>query len=106
MELSGEFTRQKFSIIIIMSLEMAVDVLRQTLSLCLLVIAPVMVVTVVVGVLISLVQSITSIQEQTLVFVPKLVMAVVAFIVFSNWMILKVMEFTVTQINLISDIAK
>ena len=85
---------------------MAVDVLRQTLSLCLHVIAPVMVVTVVVGVLISLVQSITSIQEQTLVFVPKLVMAVVAFIVFSNWMILKVMEFTVTQINLISDIAK
>ena len=89
-----------------MSLEMAVDVLRQTLSLCLLVIGPVMVVTVVVGVLISLIQSITSIQEQTLVFVPKLVMAVVGFMVFSNWMILKVMEFTVTQINLISDIAR
>ena len=82
------------------------DVLRQTLSLCLLVIGPVMVVTVVVGVLISLIQSITSIQEQTLVFVPKLVMAVVGFMVFSNWMILKVMEFTVTQINLISDIAR
>ena len=106
MESSGEFISEEFSIINSMSLEMAVDVLRQTLSLCLLVIGPVMVVTVVVGVLISLIQSITSIQEQTLVFVPKLVMAVVGFMVFSNWMILKVMEFTVTQINLISDIAR
>lgn len=106
MESSCEFISEEFSIINSMSLEMAVDVLRQTLSLCLLVIGPVMVVTVVVGVLISLIQSITSIQEQTLVFVPKLVMTVVAFMVFSNWMILKVMEFTVTQINLISDIAR
>ena len=106
MELSGEFLSEKFSIVNIMNLEMAVDVLRQTLTLCLLVIGPVMGVTVIVGVLVSLVQSITSIQEQTLVFVPKLVMAVIAFMVFSNWMILKVMEFTVTQINLIGNIAR
>lgn len=88
-----------------MTIELAVDVLRQTLMTSLLVLTPILVISIVVGVLISLLQSVTSIQEQTLTFVPKLVAVCVVVVVFANWMILQVMEFATQNIDTISQMA-
>lgn len=56
--------------------------------------APILVTALVVGFAISLLQSITQIQEVTLSFVPKAIAVAVALIVAGNWMISEMVSFT------------
>jgi flagellar biosynthetic protein FliQ len=56
--------------------------------------APILVTALVVGFAVSLVQSITQIQEVTLSFVPKAVAVAVALIVAGQWMIAEMVSFT------------
>ena len=60
-----------------MTLELAVDIMRNLLQTGLLLAIPILGTATVVGLLVSFVQSITSLQEQTLTFVPKMVAVVV-----------------------------
>lgn len=69
-----------------MSLDQATDVVRHSLFLALLVSAPILGVGLVVGIVVSLVQAVTQIQEQTLVFVPKIVAMTVVAVVVMPWM--------------------
>lgn len=56
--------------------------------------APVLVTALVVGFAVSLVQSVTQIQEVTLSFVPKALAAAVALLVCGHWMITELVSFT------------
>lgn len=56
--------------------------------------APVLITALVVGFAISLLQSITQIQEVTLSFVPKAIAVALALIVAGNWMIAEMVAFT------------
>jgi flagellar biosynthesis protein FliQ len=67
---------------------------RQALETMLMMSLPVLVVSLVVGVIISLFQSVTQIQEMTLTFVPKIVATFLALILFGSWMIDKLLDFT------------
>jgi flagellar biosynthetic protein FliQ len=67
---------------------------RQAIEVTLLVAAPMLGLGLLVGVLISLFQAVTQIQEMTLVFVPKIVAVMVAIVVFSPWMIRMLVTFT------------
>ncbi|MCM1126690.1 MAG: flagellar biosynthesis protein FliQ [Lachnospiraceae bacterium] len=57
--------------------------------------APVLLVSLVVGLLISIFQTVTSIQEQTLTFVPKILAVFFALIVLGNWMLTEMSGFMV-----------
>ena len=57
--------------------------------------APVLLVSLVVGLLISIFQTVTSIQEQTLTFVPKILAVFLALIVLGNWMLTEMSGFMV-----------
>ena len=59
---------------------------RDTLSMMLLLMTPIMVVAMAVGLLISIFQAATQIQEMTLSFVPKILAVVMALAVFGPWM--------------------
>lgn len=72
-----------------------VDIARQALFLVIKVAAPVLLVSLVVGLIISILQTITSIQEQTLTFVPKLISILLVLMLFGNWMLNSVREFMV-----------
>ena len=61
--------------------------------------APILVTSLVVGFAISLIQSITQIQEVTLSFVPKAVAVAVAMIVCGQWMIAEMVSFTTDLFN-------
>jgi flagellar biosynthetic protein FliQ len=63
------------------------DILQETLWMVLLIASPILVVTMVVGVLISIFQAITQIQEQTLTFVPKILVALVTMVFLGPWMV-------------------
>lgn len=56
--------------------------------------APVLITALVVGFSVSLVQSVTQIQEVTLSFVPKAIAAAVALLVCGHWMIAEMVSFT------------
>lgn len=67
---------------------------REALWVSLLVAAPVLVLSVVVGVAVSVFQAATQISEQTLVFVPKIVATLVALALFGPWMLTMLVRFT------------
>ncbi|MGV8978430.1 MAG: flagellar biosynthesis protein FliQ [Cellulomonas sp.] len=56
--------------------------------------APVLVTALVVGFIVSLLQSVTQIQEVTLSFVPKAIAAAVALLISGHWMISELVSFT------------
>ena len=55
--------------------------------------APVLIISLVVGLIISIFQTVTSIQEQTLTFVPKILAVFLSIIVLGNWMLTQITEF-------------
>jgi flagellar biosynthesis protein FliQ len=84
-----------------MTMEMAVDIMRNLLQTGLLLAVPILGTATVVGLIVSLIQSITSLQEQTLTFVPKLICVSLAIIVSANFILRTLMEFCTSMLNLI-----
>jgi flagellar biosynthetic protein FliQ len=72
----------------------AVDLVRHTLIMAITVSAPMLLVGLVVGILVSLLQAVTQIQEQTLSFIPKIVAMVAAAILLLPWTAQRLMEYT------------
>jgi flagellar biosynthetic protein FliQ len=89
-----------------MNIEQSVEVLRQLVTTSLLIISPILLVSMAVGLLISLFQSITSIQEQTLTFVPKLLAVAFVLVAGAPWMLRILMQFTITFISRMSEMAR
>lgn len=56
--------------------------------------APVVGVALLIGLLVSIFQAATQIQEQTLAFVPKIVAVLLSILLFGSWMLQKLIEFT------------
>jgi flagellar biosynthetic protein FliQ len=75
------------------NLDQAVDLVRNTLLLALLVAAPMLIIGMVVGIVVSLAQAVTQIQEQTLTFIPKIVAMVASAIVLMPWMSHRLIEY-------------
>lgn len=55
--------------------------------------APVLLISLVVGLIVSIFQTVTSIQEQTLTFVPKILAIFVSLMIFGHWMLNNMSEF-------------
>ena len=89
-----------------MNIEQSVEILRQLIATALLVISPILLVSLVVGLLVSLFQSVTSIQEQTLSFVPKLLAIAIVLVVAAPWMLRQLMQFTVTYISRLPEMVR
>ncbi len=68
------------------------DVARQTYMTIIIVSAPGLLVSLVVGLIISIFQTVTSIQEQTLTFVPKILAVFVTLMLTGGWMLEKTTE--------------
>ncbi len=79
-----------------MSADLVIDMLVHALQLSLLIAAPPMLgAGLVIGLTISIFQSVTSIQEMTLTFIPKIVGVVAAVMIFAPWMLDKIMAYTI-----------
>ncbi len=89
-----------------MTIQLAVDIVRETLFVSLTVIAPLVATAIVVGLAVSIFQSVTSLQEQTLTFVPKLVIVSFVMIGIGNWMVVEVVDFAREMFQRIEYIAK
>ncbi len=77
-----------------MSVDFIVGIMAETIRITLMISAPVLLVGLVVGVVISLFQAVTQVQEMTLVFVPKIVACLVVLVAALPWMINILVSFT------------
>ena len=87
-----------------MSPEMVVSFARQAVEVTLLLAMPMLGLSLLVGLIISVFQATTQIQEMTLTFVPKIVAVLVALVVFMPWLLAKIVDFTVTLLTSIGQI--
>lgn len=73
---------------------MIMSILKDAIYTGLLTAGPILAVSVVVGLIVSIFQATTQIQEQTLTFVPKIIAAAVVGLIVGPWMLHKVVSFT------------
>lgn len=76
-----------------MNENMLVELLKETLYLIIKVSAPMLITSLVIGLVVSILQTVTSIQEQTLTFVPKLIGVFLVIMLFGNWIMKNVVEY-------------
>lgn len=79
-----------------MSIDEVTAIASSALFLVIKVAAPVLLVSLSVGLLVSIFQTVTSIQEQTLTFVPKIISVFLALIILGNWMLSQLSGFMVS----------
>nr|WP_318683565.1 flagellar biosynthesis protein FliQ [uncultured Acetatifactor sp.] len=77
-----------------MTVEAVTEIANNALFLIIEVSLPVLLVSLIVGLIISIFQTVTSIQEQTLTFVPKIICVFLGLMIFGHWMISTMVEFT------------
>jgi flagellar biosynthetic protein FliQ len=77
-----------------MSPEFVVSITTKALQIALLVAAPMLIFGLIAGLIISIFQAVTQIQEMTLTFIPKILAVVAAVVIFFPWMMQTVISFT------------
>lgn len=80
--------------------ESTVFLVREMLLTSLLIVAPILGAGVLVGLVISIIQSVTSIQDQTLTFVPKIIAMTVVAAVLMPWIVARMVAFTAEMFQL------
>lgn len=86
-----------------MSIGFASMIMRDGIFQVLIIASPVLLIGMTIGLIISIFQATTSIQEQTLTFVPKIVAIFLALAFFGPWMFSSMREFTLNLFSLIPE---
>jgi len=89
-----------------MTEELIIEVLKETFWTTFLILLPVLGVSLIVGIFISVFQAATSIQEMTLTFVPKLIAAVLVIIFMLPWMIDKMVAITIKMFTMFQHVLR
>lgn len=89
-----------------MNVEGAIEIFRFTITQALMLVGPILLTAMSVGLLVSFVQAVTSLQEQTLTFVPKLLGVGAVLIVSASWLVRTLMEFTISVVNRFPEITR
>lgn len=82
-----------------MNPDLAIDLFKSTVMFAVYLVAPFLGATLVVGLVASLFQSVTSMQEQTLTFVPKLLALAGLILVLTPWVLRSLSEFAITIVT-------
>ena len=77
-----------------MELGQAIAIMQSAVFQIIMLAAPVLLIGMAVGLVVSIFQATTSIQEQTLTFVPKITAILLSLVFFGPWMITSLMQFT------------
>lgn len=77
-----------------MSGDFVISLLTESLKIALFIAAPMLLMGLVIGLAISIFQSVTQIQEMTLTFIPKILGVVAAVMLFAPWMLQKMVAYT------------
>lgn len=87
-----------------MNAELAIDLFKNTILFALYMVAPFLGVAMVVGLVTSVIQSVTSLQEQTLTFAPKIVIMSIVLVALGPWLLRSLTEFATQMITRMADL--
>ena len=76
-----------------MTIDTVVTIAQATLLVIIKCSAPMLLASLIVGLIVSVFQTVTSIQEQTLTFVPKILTVFVVLMIFGNWILTTIIEY-------------
>ena len=79
--------------------QLILDVMREALVMIIKVSLPILLTGLVVGLVVSIFQTATSIQEQTLAFIPKIIAVFMAIILFGSWIMHQLTYYTTTLLS-------
>lgn len=85
---------------------MVISIARETIMTSMLLAAPPLGIGLLVGLIISIFQAVTQIQEQTLTFVPKIIAILLSLLVFGPWMLSILTEFTINILGNLSNVIR
>lgn len=89
-----------------MTEELVIDLFKEVFYTIFIILLPILGVSLVVGIIVSIFQAATSIQEMTLTFVPKIIVTAVTIIFLLPWILDKMIAITVKYFSLISSVPK
>ncbi|KKY02659.1 MULTISPECIES: flagellar biosynthesis protein FliQ [Paraclostridium] len=87
-----------------MSESVVVSIVKETLYTGMLIAGPILILSLLVGLLISIFQATTQIQEQTLSFIPKLIVVALTLAIGGAWMLNELIQFTNKIMNMVANI--
>jgi flagellar biosynthetic protein FliQ len=79
----------------------AVELMNRAVLMALMIAAPLLITALVIGVIVSLIQALTQIQEQTLTFIPKLIGVAAVMLLTLPWMVRQLVEYLVGILDLL-----
>ncbi|MDS8922854.1 flagellar biosynthesis protein FliQ, partial [Streptococcus pneumoniae] len=77
-----------------MTPDMVIKLAEQSIYLIILISAPLLLIALGVGLLVSVFQAMTQIQEQTLAFIPKILAVFLSLVIFGPWMLTMLLDYT------------
>ena len=89
-----------------MNSDVALFWIQEAIKVAIMIIGPLLGTALVVGLVVSLFQAITSIQEMTLAFIPKILAIALVLLFFSPWMLEILTDFTTGVMNFIPQVSK
>lgn len=89
-----------------MSVGLAVQIVRSGIFQILMLASPILLISLLVGLVVSIFQATTSIQEQTLTFVPKIAAIFLTIVFFGEWMLTSMREYAIAIIQMIPEMVK
>ncbi len=89
-----------------MSQTTIVVLVQQALLVFMVISMPILIVSIVVGLVISILQATTSIQEQTLTFVPKIMAMIAVIYILATWMLSYISGFTINIFTMLPSLAR
>lgn len=87
-----------------MSPEVFVEILREAMFMVIVLVSAVIVPSLVVGLVVAVFQAATSINEQTMSFLPRLLVTLLALSWGGNWLVQKLMDFTFHMVEMIPQV--
>ena len=89
-----------------MTLGLVMDILRRSIYELIIIGGPILIVPLLVGLIVSIFQATTQIQEQTLTFVPKVISIFAVLIILGPWMMTRLINYINYLMNLITSAIK
>lgn len=78
-----------------MNENVVIDIAREALYIVIKTSAPMLITSLIIGLIVSILQTVTSIQEQTLTFVPKLIAVFIVIMLCGGWILTTLREYTI-----------
>jgi flagellar biosynthetic protein FliQ len=77
-----------------MTIDQTVDIAREAITVALMIAGPILVAAIVMSLLVSLAQALTSIQDQTISIVPRLIVVTLTFLFTLPWILQRMTEYS------------